>query len=294
MLSGLKLAIALAVTAFVGTSALAADMAVKAPPPAPIPPPAPSWTGFYIGGDIGGAWMSDPNYSFADLGNAAFNTCAVCDLPYSSPTLTGSRRDGLLGGIFGGYNWQLSPRWVAGVEGDISWTTLSASASGPLFSDFLGDSVTIGPISGSNLSFHTDVQWLASARGRLGWLIAPNLLIYGTGGAAWGHFKTTANASCNVANSGCFFNTFLVGAPFSNASTETGWVAGGGLEWQIFSHLRARLEYLYYRFNDAINGTAPFISSGGAACVGPGPCLAAYGASSVNIQTVRGGVSYAF
>jgi opacity protein-like surface antigen len=68
--------------------AFAADMAIKGQP-APPSPPAPSWTGFYIGGDIGGAWMSGPTkYSFANLGNAAFETCGACTAPYSSPTLS--------------------------------------------------------------------------------------------------------------------------------------------------------------------------------------------------------------
>src|SRR3974390_2642136 len=53
-----------AVVAWSGAS-YAADMAVKAPAPAPIPAP-PGWTGFYIGGDVGGAWINHENYSFLD------------------------------------------------------------------------------------------------------------------------------------------------------------------------------------------------------------------------------------
>jgi outer membrane immunogenic protein len=119
----------------IGTPAFAADMAVKMPVKAPPPAPAPvdSWTGFYVGGDIGGARMNDPNFSFADLGNAAVNTCAFCGGPYSSPTLSGGHNTGAIGGVFGDFNWQFSPQWVAGVEGDITWTNLKASASGQLF-----------------------------------------------------------------------------------------------------------------------------------------------------------------
>ena len=55
--------------------ASAADLPRKAPVYTPPPPPVFSWTGFYVGGDIGGARMSSQNYAFADPGNAAFDTC---------------------------------------------------------------------------------------------------------------------------------------------------------------------------------------------------------------------------
>ena len=179
-------------------------------------------------------------------------------------------------------------------RGDISWTNLSSTASGLLFSTPTGN--PNGSVPGSNLSFHTDVQWIATARGRLGWLWTPNLLNYGTGGAAWGRFDNSANATClGVVTGGCFFTASLLGAPFSNVRTETGWVAGGGVEWQVVNHVRVRVEYLYYRFDETTSGTAPFLASAGAACIGPGPCLAAYGFSgNLNIQTVRGGISYNF
>ena len=98
-------------------AAYAADMAVKAPPPAPAPALAPSWTGFYFGGDFGGAWMNGRNFTFADLGNAAFNTCGPCITPFPSPPLSGNHDSSAFGGLFAGYNWQFSPQWVAGVGG---------------------------------------------------------------------------------------------------------------------------------------------------------------------------------
>jgi outer membrane immunogenic protein len=211
--------LAIAAVLTLSSAAYAADIAVKAAPPAPAPIP-PSWTGIYFGGDLGGAWMSDRNFTFADLGNAASNTCGPCTLPYSSPPLSSHNESSAFGGLFAGYNWQFSPtsgwgNWVVGVEGDISWSNLRASASGPLFSD-AGPTSAIVPVPGSNLSFDTDNQWIATVRGRLGWLWTPSLLIYGTGGAAWGRFDNSADASCpGVVAGGCHFSTSLNGAPFS-------------------------------------------------------------------------------
>src|SRR5262245_46817420 len=175
--------------------ASAADLPRNAPAIAPTPIP-PSWTGFYIGGDLGGAWMKGQDYAFADPGNAAFNTCGPCLLPYSSPGLSGDHDLGVLGGFHVGYNWQFAPTWLLGVEGDFAWTSLKSNASGPLFSDTVGAPGVIVPVPGSLLSFETEAEWLASLRARLGWIFAPNWMAYATGGVAWGHFKSSANATC--------------------------------------------------------------------------------------------------
>jgi outer membrane immunogenic protein len=128
-------------------SALAADMSrpvYKAPPPAA---PVWSWTGFYIGAHLGGAW-SDDSATFTGFGAG------------------GSDASGFIGGGQIGYNWQFNPNWVLGIEGDISWTNADGGR-------------TIGALTTT-----TDHNWYATLAGRLGYTAGPWML-YAKGGAAW-------------------------------------------------------------------------------------------------------------
>jgi outer membrane immunogenic protein len=218
--------------------------------------------------------------------------------------LSGDTDVGVLGGFHVGYNWQFAPTWLLGVEGDFAWTSLKSNASGPLFSN---PTVGITAVPGSLLSFETEAEWLASLRARLGWIFQPNWMVYATGGVAWGHFKQSANATCpTVTAGGCFFTQTLAGAPFSNSDTSTGFVVGGGVEWQmpatafqfIPGRWRARLEYLYYGFDDTgVTGSSLFVAGTGApvTCIATPTCSAQYAfGGNVNIQTVRVGLSYGF
>src|SRR6476659_8356282 len=91
--------------------ASAADLPAKAPPAMLAPAPVYSWTGFYFGGNVGGAWtQSDGNW-----------------IPLPSPAIFGANpisgdfnKSGVIGGVQVGYNWQFAPSWVAGIEGDFS------------------------------------------------------------------------------------------------------------------------------------------------------------------------------
>jgi opacity protein-like surface antigen len=96
---------------------------------------------------------------------------------------------------------------------------------------------------------------------------------------------------------GCVFTSGGI-ASFTNDQTKTGWVAGAGAEWQIAAtQWRARLEYLYYGFNNGTTGAGQWL-----AVPGPGPlpclatptCAATFTFSNQNIQTLRVGISYAF
>lgn len=186
-------------------AASAADMPVKAPiAPAPI---VYNWTGFYIGGHIGGARAStqytDP-LAAAGVRNT-FNT---------DP-------DGFIGGGQLGFNYQ-SGSWVFGVEGDISWANVSGSASGP-----------VTPPAGSILD--TDVKWLATLTGRVGYAWN-RWLLYVKGGAAW---MSVDHSFSNV------------GPPaFTNvvSDTHSGWIVGAGVEWAFAGNWSAKLEYNYMDF----------------------------------------------
>ena len=243
---------------------LAADMApmvYKASPPAPV---LPSWTGFYVGAHIGAAWQNlssggiqDPN-GFLASGN-----------------LPGGSKTAAIGGLQAGYNWQFAPSWVAGFEGDFSWTSLhDHREANPILTP---TGIPAGPNAIVALDVRT--QWLASARARLGytgWL--NNTMFYVTGGAAWADTEYTAlfqtSPPLNQANP-------------SNTTIKSGWVAGAGAEWMATPHILVRAEYLYYGI-DSANSLAA-VSSPIAA-----PLPVAVNWSRENIQVFRVGGSYKF
>src|SRR5271155_4236849 len=91
-----------------GLSAAAVAAAPKKPPPPPPPPPAWSWTGFYVGGNVGYGWgSSSVNATFVDTAGIFLSTGSTTVHP-----------DGVIGGGQIGYNWQ-SGNWVPGFEADI-------------------------------------------------------------------------------------------------------------------------------------------------------------------------------
>jgi hypothetical protein len=99
-------------------------------------------------------------------------------------------------------------------------------------------------------------DWYGTVRGRAGWLATPNLLLFGTGGFAYGRVAGSANY---VLNSTTFVGSFgIVNAPFgatctvnltcfagSSSVIRTGWTAGGGLEWLLDQHWSAKVEYQF-------------------------------------------------
>ena len=154
---------------------------------------------------------------------------------------SGNAQLGAVGGLQAGYNWQFSPTWVAGIEGDISWASLADHrTNNPL-------SVAGVPVAGNSVSMSANTQWLSSVRGRLGF-VGWNTLWYVTGGGAWANVEYAATSFVGpggILNSVTSFNT-----------TKTGWVVGGGAEWMATTNILLRVEYLYYGIDNAANGAA--------------------------------------
>jgi outer membrane immunogenic protein len=212
------------VVAAVGVAALsqiasAADLPVKAPSPYVAAPPVFSWSGLYVGLNGG--------YHVGRYDNAA-----VAPGAGDGPDGT-SGRTSPAGGVFGGqigYNWQVMPTWLLGVEGDFQWT-------GGKDSGCFGE---CGPASGAGDDFVTvesKLKWLGTARGRLGW-IHNDYLWYITGGGAWGRVETTVTG----------FDLDTTAAPIgtvSQSKTKGGWTFGGGVETRFWQNWSAKLEYLY-------------------------------------------------
>jgi outer membrane immunogenic protein len=84
------------------------------------------------------------------------------------------------------------------------------------------------------------LDWFGTVRGRAGILVTPTVLLYGTGGLAYGDVKTGGSVTGNN----------VLGVPITVAfpgtsSVRTGWTAGAGVEGQISGNWTAKLEYLY-------------------------------------------------
>ncbi len=164
-----------------------------------------SWTGLYIGVNAG-VGVSGTTVSNADPFNNGF-----FDM-YDA---------GFTGGGQVGYNWQVAPSWVLGVEGDVG---------------FLNTSRTFCLI-GSNCSsatfftvFKSESEFVATLRARAGYVAWHRALLYVTGGAAWVHVKDswTDQGSVN-----------------QTSTTLSGWTVGGGLEAALGGNWTAKAEYLY-------------------------------------------------
>jgi outer membrane immunogenic protein len=246
-----KLAIAVAVAGLIGTSAFAADLPLKAPPP----PPAPvySWTGFYIGGSLGGRWTDiDGSVTSELLGTPPVSQLSGAPSNHFNSTA-------FRGGGFAGWNWQLSGPWVVGFEADAGWADNTTSRNGSPFPvDLLIGTPTFpGPFPFAG-SFSVRTTWDASARARAGWLVTPNILLFATGGAAWLHLETTSDCSTVSAPiatcaSGNFFNGTLGPIVIGDSTTRTGWTVGAGIEALLGRNWLVRGEYRYADF-----GTASF------------------------------------
>jgi outer membrane immunogenic protein len=265
-----KLLLALATVTCVGP-VHAADLALKA---SPLPPP-PSWTGLYIGANGGWGW-SNTNASETPFGVAAIGDIAPQSLSVATK-----------GAVFGGqlgYNWQVS-NWVLGVEGDYDGASINGSQQA-VFNSLTG-------IAGSTNGYmvRDNINSLASIRGRLGYTWGPGLL-YFTGGGAWENVQTDVMISGQTAP---FINGVSGTGSFSN--TRSGFVVGGGLEWQVARNWTVRAEYLYYDFNGGGTNQAVTLAScntGPAGGFGPGgpPCGANAGNANNNTSVFRLGANY--
>ncbi len=263
----------IAALALIGASALAADIAMKAPPRAPAPPPpAPvySWAGLYIGGNVGYGW------SHRDFTNTITGTSVSTRL--SANNSGSDNGGGWLGGGQIGFNYQFLGNWIAGVEADIDAAHITSSASA-CFSGF-GTGVC-----GTR---DTDVKDFGTVRGRLGYAFN-NLLVYGTGGWAWEHGTNTTRFTClGPACPGTSAIPPTSPAPTSVDVNPNGWAAGGGAEWAFVSNWTLRAEYLHMQFDGVTEDrskTSSFV---------PSLFVTSHVSSNVSLDMVRIGLNYQF
>jgi outer membrane immunogenic protein len=250
-------ALSLALTA----SAFAADLPSRKAPVV-LPPPPPMWTGFYAGVNVGGTVDASSNTYVADSplflnGTtprvSGFASAASAAAAAAGTAYPGTNNSGFLGGGQVGYNYQFGTytgpgrSWVVGIEADIQGVTATGGGTNLLQATSIAAPFPAGfTVSGSTYASKS-LDYIGTVRGRIGALINPELLVYATGGLAYGgaNSRTTVfQAFVPPAFPG--FATQAWGAAGSYSDTRVGWTAGAGLEWMFWPNWSAKVEYLYY------------------------------------------------
>lgn len=197
-----------ALLAFSTTAAGAADLAVKAPPPSL--PPVFSWTGFYVGANIGGAWANN------DWNDTLFLT-----------NFNQNNNGAFIGGGQIGGNYQIGS-FVIGGEWDFDWATNNNNTAG-VFIPSVG-----------NIAVTSNDRWITTVAARFGWAI-DHWLVYGKAGGGW---VSNNNFTLTNTTTGVSFTCGTLG--LSNCGNNTGgWLVGAGFEYAFTNNWTVKLEYDY-------------------------------------------------
>jgi outer membrane immunogenic protein len=201
--------VALLLLALIGSPrfAAAADLEIVKAPPFVAPPPR--WSGFYVGINGGGGMGPTSQTLTVDPLIAVLGVSTTGNYAVS----------GALLGATLGYNHQ-EGSWIFGIEGDIDWSSISGQVTGPAM--------------GIPATFETQLPWLNTFRGRLGYAFG-SFFPYVTGGGAFGGVRATD--SITIPGSG----NVLGGL----SDVRLGWTAGAGLEYAVSQYWSVKVEYLY-------------------------------------------------
>ena len=246
---------------FVGSAAAAAELPRKAAKPVYKAEPAPAialpnWTGFYLGGNIGSSVGAHPSNVTALSGGGLITVAP------GTPLFGGSRNfmlapDGWNGGVQAGYNWQFAPQWLVGVEADIQFSAAKDGTDcnlpcGAPIGLTAGAGTRLFPVTFSENSNHSELNWFGTLRGRLAYAAGP-ALFYATGGLAYGEVSSSGRVAGAIigAISGTQFSTFA--GSFDSSDVRTGWTAGWGIEAQLGGNWSVKKEYLYLDLGTSTN-----------------------------------------
>jgi outer membrane immunogenic protein len=280
--------------AAVSSAAAAADLEVKAYPAAntdatayPAPLSVLSWmSGFYAGGEFGGNAASQsattnpfPVPGFGGLVPAAGCGGAPLSCFGNAPTTHNLNSTGLIGGGYAGYNWQATSNFLVGAEFHFDWLSRNSNDNETVLRAIA--------LAGAafNMLYTTNEDWLASVRGRVGW-VWDRALLYVTGGPAW----TRANYSATATGVAALLPGVVTSTSWS--ATATGYAVGAGGEWMLTRHWLVRAEYVHYGFNGS-SANLPLTGTAAHPCA-PGACNWALSSGRLSVETALAGVSYKF
>jgi outer membrane immunogenic protein len=219
--------------------------------------------GFYVGASLGDKQQtSDWNTNILAPSSISLYTVAITPATATPSFNSNAPR---FGGYLG-YNFGVSQNWILGAEADFSWANNS-------------DKVDYIPGTYGHAPDNTTVKttWDSSLRGRIGYLVLPDWLLYGAGGLTMTQAYVTQN---------CFYvGGWCGGGQHSETYSKTmvGWTAGTGVEAVLSKSWIARLEY---RYSDSGSFTHTFLP--------PNSSDDNNGTIKINSQIVNLGIAYKF
>lgn len=181
---------------------------------------------------------------------------------------------------------------MVGFEGDFDWANISGTSNTPENSGAgqfqIGPSTFSGVHTLSTATEQVSLRWLSTIRARGGVLVSDRLLVFATGGLAFGEINSQGSVDIN---SGAFGSLSQVWSG-STTSTRVGGVVGGGVEWAFYDRWSAKAEYLWYDLG-SVSHPLNCTYNGGFACIDVYPTLG-NASSSVYGSIVRVGINYQF
>jgi outer membrane immunogenic protein len=271
-------------SAIAGVGAVsAADMAVKAPPMAVDP--TYNWSGWYAGANAGGSFgerayvSAVPTFAAPSFATEAATSALLATNPGNG--------NSFLGGLQVGYNLQVAPKYVFGLEADIQGATSSRQTVASVVPLFPNETI----FSNANSA----PTYLGTVRGRFGVLVSPALLLYGTGGFAYGGRGSISQNDIDSTNQCLVAGTFC--HPYgSSFGTQYGYTLGVGGEWMVKSNWSVKAEYLFYSLGGGSSATLTnnFLTSSAGFVAGSPAWSSALQAGRLQGNIVRLGVNYHF
>jgi outer membrane immunogenic protein len=253
-----------------------------------------SWSGIYAGLNSGYGWSghgiqttSDAYNQYANDFNSIERSIGPANYPGSVQPINGLaqansgwssvNQSGFVGGFQAGYNYQLAQNIVVGIETDIQGSTMQGSGSytGAAKTDYWGTNFRAlqdVQYMSSNGDIQAGMNWFGTLRGRVGYLITPNIMAYGTGGLSYGGVNAQTNfiSASNIvdayrAGTGQIQYEQMLSGKGQITSSLLGWNAGAGAEWMLMSNWSLKAEAIYYdlgSINLIGNGYSPTVDFG--------------------------------
>ena len=245
------------------------------------------WTGFYVGANGGYGWNSanvyyPPNDPASTLGVRSAQTPS-----------TSYHVNGPLGGGQIGFNYQMT-NWMVGVEADYQWSDFKGT--GTALFRLRTNNTTAGAPATASMVVNESVDSFGTVRARVGLVPATPLLLYGTGGLAYGQIKEnisgTVPASASVAQGGYSYVCSAGTTCFAGAASRMpfGWTLGFGGEYLITNNIAFRAEYLYV----SLPAPNAIVSAQNTTAAAPVPSSFAASIGSQGFNIVRAGLNYKF